>query len=399
MMINDISSTCEYHRPSSADSGISEPSEIPRPSPTSDSPLFVSPIRPNKYQLPMQPQQYNNEREGYPYPLAVSTPAPAHLGRGRSNSNQRFHPYGNRNSAATMKPVDEIKQHTATLAKIPEVAGTNKKDTCDVKPPYSYIALITMAIVQSPGKQLTLGEICQFIMKRFSYYQKRFPAWQNSIRHNLSLNDCFIKVPRKSGMTGKGNFWTIDPAAEDMFENGSFLRRRKRFKRTESKVQQAESNSESQYEQQNPNNENLYETAKQVYQKPISNQFQNYYPAYRQPTFTSYHVPQYPSPSLQHDSNQYASLQYQRQLAIAHQRYAAMVSQETVSQVRTGPMFSAQSHPRRHSTFSIDSIIGTQGTQLVYPTQITPQCNTIVDFSSQNIAFAHHTGIHAYQCL
>lgn len=48
----------------------------------------------------------------------------------------------------------------------------------------------------------------------------------------MSLNDCFIKVPREPGNPGKGNFWTLDPLAEDMFDNGSFLRRRKRYKRT-----------------------------------------------------------------------------------------------------------------------------------------------------------------------
>ena len=100
----------------------------------------------------------------------------------------------------------------------------------DSKPPYSYIALTAMAIYHSPERMLPLSEIYKFIMERFPYYRNNTQRWQNSLRHNLSFNDCFIKVPRHPTRPGKGAYWTLHPKAIAMFENGSLLRRRKRFK-------------------------------------------------------------------------------------------------------------------------------------------------------------------------
>ncbi|XP_056149679.1 forkhead box protein F2a [Lampris incognitus] len=99
------------------------------------------------------------------------------------------------------------------------------------KPPYSYIALIVMAIQSSPAKRLTLSEIYQFLQARFSFFRGSYQGWKNSVRHNLSLNECFIKLPKGLGRPGKGHYWTIDPGSEFMFEEGSFRRRPRGFRR------------------------------------------------------------------------------------------------------------------------------------------------------------------------
>ncbi len=104
------------------------------------------------------------------------------------------------------------------------------------RPPYPYSTLIRYAIEASPDKKLTLNELYLAIEKRFPWFGQNGAGWkvrfrsryapcfrpdlvvQNSIRHNLSLNKSFIKVPRPLTEPGKGSYWMVDHSAREPTE-------------------------------------------------------------------------------------------------------------------------------------------------------------------------------------
>ncbi|XP_029446389.1 forkhead box protein Q1 [Rhinatrema bivittatum] len=107
------------------------------------------------------------------------------------------------------------------------------------KPPYSYIALIAMAIRDSGSGRLTLAEINEYLMGRFPFFRGAYTGWRNSVRHNLSLNDCFVKVLRDPARPwGKDNYWMLNPSSEYTFADGVFRRRRKRLCQQQQQGQQ-----------------------------------------------------------------------------------------------------------------------------------------------------------------
>uniref|UniRef100_A0A1Y1KK34 Fork-head domain-containing protein n=1 Tax=Photinus pyralis TaxID=7054 RepID=A0A1Y1KK34_PHOPY len=135
-------------------------------------------------------------------------------------------------SMSSHSPDHVYRQPTSNGNAIPPVVindgygASSSKD--DAKPPYSYAQLIVQAIASAPDKQLTLSGIYSYITKHYPYYRTADKGWQNSIRHNLSLNRYFIKVPRSQEEPGKGSFWRIDPQSEAKLIEQAFRRRRQR---------------------------------------------------------------------------------------------------------------------------------------------------------------------------
>lgn len=101
------------------------------------------------------------------------------------------------------------------------------------RPHHTFMNLIAMAIMSSPKKMMVLPEIYDYIQKNFPFYgQMNKRAWQNAVRHNLSLHDCFVKVPRyKVEAPTTSCYWRLSDEARDLHERGESLKRKGAYRR------------------------------------------------------------------------------------------------------------------------------------------------------------------------
>ena len=123
-------------------------------------------------------------------------------------------------------PEQDVTSHDQIEASTSTNQGTDNSDGDKKKPNESYISLIAKAVLSCPEKRMVLGDIYQYVSDNFPYYRESDPAWKNSIRHNLSINECFVKSGRAA--SGRGYYWAIHAACLDDFKKGDFNRRQAR---------------------------------------------------------------------------------------------------------------------------------------------------------------------------
>lgn len=105
-----------------------------------------------------------------------------------------------------------------------EASGSDDEESlgdASTKPALSYACLIAEAIKSVPDHRLTLNGIYTYLTDKYPYFRHTKNGWQNSVRHNLSLNKAFMKIPRHPSEPGKGMFWAIDENFIHLLGNNS----------------------------------------------------------------------------------------------------------------------------------------------------------------------------------
>eukprot|EP00112_Aurelia_sp_Birch-Aquarium-sp1_P017094 Seg3938.1 transcript_id=Seg3938.1/GoldUCD/mRNA.D3Y31 product="Forkhead box protein I1-B" protein_id=Seg3938.1/GoldUCD/D3Y31 len=88
----------------------------------------------------------------------------------------------------------------------------------------SYTEMIATILLSERPAAKTLQEIYNFMEKRYPFLKQRGASWKNSVRHTLSLSECFVKMPRLD--SGRRCDWTVHPVYLHQFSCGNFKKPR-----------------------------------------------------------------------------------------------------------------------------------------------------------------------------
>eukprot|EP00042_Codosiga_hollandica_P032281 m.204183 g.204183 ORF g.204183 m.204183 type:complete len:443 (-) comp53862_c0_seq4:306-1634(-) len=124
-------------------------------------------------------------------------------------------------NVATTRPDEKLLHHLPRTTK--EIIARLEMDLSAIlrdcndtdKPAVPMACLIALAIAQAPEQRLSVGDIYLWIKEKFDYFRLNDNAgWKNSVRHNLSLSKCFLRVqdsPSLSSQKVTSSLWAIDP--------------------------------------------------------------------------------------------------------------------------------------------------------------------------------------------
>lgn len=136
-------------------------------------------------------------------------------------SNKDFKNHSKSSSSASGSSTSSRFPNSLSVSGFPHAidfaSDLSREENKTVKPPHSYATMITQAILSSKEGIISLADIYKFIASNYAYYRFAKTGWQNSIRHNLSLNKAFEKVPRRPNEPGKGMKWRISVAFQKDF--------------------------------------------------------------------------------------------------------------------------------------------------------------------------------------
>ena len=73
----------------------------------------------------------------------------------------------------------------------------------DVRPPFTYAALIRQAIIESPDRQLTLNEIYTWFQNTFAFFRRNAATWKVNFRlknknYNFSVRNSLLKYGKNN---------------------------------------------------------------------------------------------------------------------------------------------------------------------------------------------------------